>query len=131
MHQRFARAVLCVCICVASAGCWGKGAKAPQAPPGRAVVVWISIDGLRPDYLDRGATPLFHRMIREGAYSKQLMTIFPSLTFPSHDAEATGTPAGMHGIPANDFYDTATHQQYNFPKFAEMLQAEPIWLTAT
>ena len=97
---------------------------------GRTVVVWISIDGLRPDYLDRGATPFFHRLIREGSYSKQLTTIVPSLTFPSHVAEATGVPAGVHGIPANDFYDTATHRLYNFPSDAQMLSAEPIWLTA-
>src|SRR3954463_3752397 len=79
-------------------------------PAPRTVVVWISIDGLRPDYLDRAPTPLFHQFMREGAFSRQLVTITPSLTFPSHVSEATGVPADGHGIPANDFYDSATRQ---------------------
>ena len=99
-------------------------------PPPRAVVVWISIDGFRPDYVDRASTPLLHQFMREGAFSRQLVTITPSLTFPSHVSEATGVPADRHGIPANDFYDSATRQIDRFPADASMLQSEPIWLTA-
>ncbi len=99
-------------------------------PTGRNVVVWISMDGFRHDYVDKANTPFFHKLMAQGLYSKQLTTITPSLTFPSHVSEATGVPASEHGIPANDFYDAATHKKYNFPSVPEMLQAEPIWLTA-
>ena len=96
----------------------------------RATVVWISIDGLRPDYLDRANAPLLNRLVREGVSTRQLIPPTPSLTFTSHVTQATGVGPGRHGIPGNSFYDTATKQRYNFPHEAAMLQAEPIWLTA-
>src|SRR3954447_395158 len=92
-------------------------------PAARIVVIWLSIDGLRPDYLDRAPTPLLHRFMRQGAFSRQLVTITPSLTFPSHVAEATGVPVDRHGVPGNDFYDTTTRQSYHFPAIASMLQS--------
>lgn len=94
------------------------------------VVVWISMDGFRGDYVDRAATPTFHRLMREGWYSRQLTPITPSITFPSHVSEATGVTVAQHGIPDNAFYDCVTRQKYNFPDDASLLQAEPIWLTA-
>jgi predicted AlkP superfamily pyrophosphatase or phosphodiesterase len=93
-------------------------------------VVWISIDGCRGDYVDRAETPSLHRLMQEGAYSKQLLTIVPSITFPSHASEATGVTVGAHGIPSNVFYDTVSQQIYKFPNDASVLQAEPIWITA-
>src|SRR5437667_5860412 len=79
-----------------------------------SVVVWISIDGFRGDYVDRVDTPTFHRLMREGVYSQWLMTITPSITFPSHVSEATGVRVAQHGIPNNVFYDTITRQTYKF-----------------
>ena len=107
----------------------------PAAPPreravSRNVVVWISIDGLRGDYVDRGVTPFLQTLKLEGAYSQRLVPITPSLTFPSHVTEATGTPASKHGIPSNVFYDAASRQEYKMPTAASLLQAEPIWITA-
>jgi predicted AlkP superfamily pyrophosphatase or phosphodiesterase len=96
----------------------------------RAVVVWISIDGVRPDYLERADTPFFDRMMREGAYSLALAPMFPSLTFPNHVAQSTGAPASVHGVPLNSFYDRIADRSYFYPGFARILQAEPIWNTA-
>jgi alkaline phosphatase D len=105
----------------------------PATPPGvlsRNVVVWISIDGFRHDYVDRNVTPFLRKLMREGAYSQKLVPITPSLTFPSHATEATGVPASAHGITANDFYDAATAQSYKMSSDASLLSAEPIWFTA-
>jgi predicted AlkP superfamily pyrophosphatase or phosphodiesterase len=99
-------------------------------PPGRNFVIWISVDGLRHDYVDRYHPPLLTRLSHEGAYTRQLIPIFPSLTFPSHLAEACGVPVDQHGIPGNAYYDTATQQKYSFPHQAALLKAEPIWITA-
>ena len=107
-------------------GCVGGCASKPE----RATVIWISIDGLRPDYLDRANAPLLNRLVREGASTRELIPPTPSLTFTSHLTQATGVGPAHHGIPGNSFYDTATKQRYNFPHEAAMLQAEPIWLTA-
>ena len=115
--------VLLACFVFAS-GCASK-------PENRnAVVVWISIDGLRPDYVERANAPLLQRLVREGASTGKLIPPTPSLTFPSHVTEATGVPPGKHGIPGNSFYDAKTGQRYSFPNEASMLQSEPIWITA-
>jgi predicted AlkP superfamily pyrophosphatase or phosphodiesterase len=93
-------------------------------------VVWISIDGLRGDYVRRGDLPFFARLLREAATTDKLRPAFPSTTFPSHSAEATGVSAAKHGITGNSFYDADRKMQFNYPNDAALLQAEPIWLTA-
>ncbi len=98
--------------------------------PGKNTVVWISMDGMRGDYLDRAPLPFFARLMKEGAYSRKFHPVFPPITFPSHCAEATGVTVDHHGITGNSFYDAATHQTYRYPGDAALLQAEPIWLTA-
>ena len=99
-------------------------------PAGQATVVWISMDGVRADYLDRTELPFFARLQKEGAYSRRFQPVFPPITFPSHCAEATGVSVARHGIPGNSFYDAATGTSYHVPADASLLQAEPIWLTA-
>ncbi len=96
----------------------------------RNTVVWISIDGLRGDYVRRGEMPFFARLLREAATTEKLRPVFPSTTFPSHSAQATGVGAEKHGITGNSFYDAGKKQQFNYPNDAALLQAEPIWLTA-
>lgn len=120
------RRILLVALAVVFIFAAGCASNAPE----RATVVWISIDGLRPDYLERANAPLLNRLVAEGVSSRKLIPPTPSLTFPSHVTQATGVPPGVHGIPANSFYDTATNQRYSFPHEAALLQAEPIWLTA-
>lgn len=96
----------------------------------RTTVVWISIDGMRGDYVQRGDFPFFVRLRREAATTDKLRPVFPSITFPSHCSEATGVTVEKHGITANAFYDAATKTQYSYPNDSSLLQAEPIWLTA-
>ena len=96
----------------------------------RNTVVWISIDGLRGDYVRRGGLRFFERLLNEAATTDKLRPAFPSTTFPSHSAEATGVTADKHGITGNAFYDSGSGLLYNQPNDAALLQAEPIWLTA-
>ena len=96
----------------------------------RTTVIWISIDGMRGDYVQRGEFPFFVRLRREAATTDKLRPVFPSITFPSHCSEATGVTVEKHGITANAFYDAATKTQYSYPNDSSLLQAEPIWLTA-
>jgi hypothetical protein len=98
--------------------------------PSRPVVVWISIDGFRPDYLDHANAPTLKRLIAQGESSRQLVPPMPSLTFPSHVTQVTGVLVRQHGIPANSFYDATTKQLYKYPNDERMLEAEPIWRTA-
>ena len=105
----------------------------PRSPSGRgkATVVWISVDGFMGDYLDRGVSPELNRFRREALYTYRLRPPFPSLTFPAHVTKATGVPVSGHGIPANRYFDRELGQMLSFPGDADLLRAEPIWLTAT
>ncbi|TVQ77510.1 MAG: alkaline phosphatase family protein [Bradymonadales bacterium] len=95
------------------------------------VLLWMSIDGLRPDYVDTQKTPKLWRLKSESLWTGQLIPGFPTLTFPSHVSLSTGTQVETHGIPMNFFYDRSQQEYYSYPGDPALLQAEPIWTTAT
>lgn len=70
---------------------------APRASVTRNVVL-VSIDGLRPDAIDRFRAPTLRRLMREGSYSLSARTILPSKTLPSHTSMLTGVPPEEHGV---------------------------------
>lgn len=104
--------------------------EAPETGEPRTVVVWISLDGVRPDYLQRTELPFFEMLAKEGAISSGLAPIFPSLTFPNHVSQSTGVSVNRHGVPMNSFYDMDRDREYVYPGFPSLLQSEPIWTTA-
>lgn len=111
-------------------GCGTPRYEAPAPDESRTVVIWISIDGVRPDYFDRASLPFFEMARRQGAYSDALAPVFPSLTFPNHVSQATGTTVDQHGVPMNSFYDTEHERFFSYPGRQYLLQSEPIWTTA-
>ncbi|TVR50532.1 MAG: alkaline phosphatase family protein [Puniceicoccaceae bacterium] len=98
---------------------------------GKPTVFLISLDGIRPDYLERAETPFFDHLMETGAYSLELAPAFPTVTFSSHVNFATGVKAAQHGITLNTFYDTRTRERYRYAGDQALLEAEPIWTTAT
>lgn len=98
---------------------------------GKNTVIWISLDGIRPDYLTRGEPPFILSLARQGNRIDRLQPPFPTLTFPSHVAMATGLEAAEHGIVSNTFYDRKSQRVHRYPWYGSLLQAEPIWITAT
>lgn len=109
------------------------GATAHAAEPARPgdVVLWLSMDGFRSDYLERTELPHLQRLIKEGVHSVELEPIFPAITFPSHISQATGVRVSQHGIPSNTFYDSAANFTHRYPWYGRLLEAEPIWLTTS
>jgi Type I phosphodiesterase / nucleotide pyrophosphatase len=103
------------------------GLAAPAAA--RPVVILLSFDGVRHDYLERDVLPAFDRIAREGARAESLLPVFPSTTFPNHVALATGAPADVHGIVANRFLD-AKLGEFDYANDARFLDAEPLWAAA-
>ncbi|KAJ2633532.1 hypothetical protein H4R22_000360 [Coemansia sp. RSA 1290] len=99
-------------------------------------VVLISIDGFRADYLDRGITPNFQSIGRQGLRADYMLPSFPSSTFPNHYSIVTGLYPGSHGIVSNEFYDTSLNDTFRYKDAAKNRQAqwwqggEPIWVTA-
>jgi predicted AlkP superfamily pyrophosphatase or phosphodiesterase len=65
-------------------------------------VVVISIDGLRPDVIEVYEARVLQRMLREGAYTLDALTVYPSKTLPSHTSMLTGVPPDVHGITWNN-----------------------------
>lgn len=68
------------------------------------VTILISIDGFRPDYLDRGVTPALSRLAADGVRAA-MRPSFPSKTFPNHYAIVTGLRPDRNGIVANRMED--------------------------
>ncbi|HMP73048.1 MAG TPA: alkaline phosphatase family protein [Kiritimatiellia bacterium] len=119
--------LLCAGFFVVVAGCASPRYERSDEP--RTVVVWVSIDGVRPDYIPRSETPNLDRLMEEGAYSMGLAPIFPSITFPNHVSQATGVTVDQHGVPLNSFYDRERDRKYFYPGPSRLLEAEPIWTT--
>ncbi|HUH11665.1 MAG TPA: ectonucleotide pyrophosphatase/phosphodiesterase [Longimicrobiales bacterium] len=79
-------------------------ALAPDSTPPRGVtehVIVVSIDGLRPDAIDRFGASTLQRLVEEGGWSMEAQTIFPSKTLPSHTSMLTGLAPEEHGITWN------------------------------
>ncbi len=93
------------------------------------VVIVLSWDGVRHDYLDRTALPALDRMQESGLRAERLVPVFPSNTFPNHVALATGAHADRHGIIDNVFRDRE-RGLYDYSAEADWLEAEPIWVAA-
>jgi arylsulfatase A-like enzyme len=107
----------------------GVAAEQGAAAEGDSTVILLSLDGVRHDYLDRGDLPALERIARTGVRARSLTPVFPSSTFPSHVALATGTHADRHGIVGNRFYDPEKGD-FDYSNDASFIEAEPIWATA-
>jgi predicted AlkP superfamily pyrophosphatase or phosphodiesterase len=97
-----AAALLAACVPAADApSLQSAGAPAAAMAQGRApVTILVSIDGFRPDYLDRGVTPTLSRLA-QGGVRAPMQPSFPTKTFPNHWTLVTGEVPDVHGITAN------------------------------
>ncbi len=101
----------------------------------RPHVLLVSFDGFSPSYFDRFETPNLDRLATRGMQAEGLIPVFPSLTFPSHYAIATGLQPGAHGIAANRFWDPVRGDEFNYRETDDAQDGswwlgEPIWVTA-
>jgi hypothetical protein len=70
----------------------------------RTVVVFV-FDGFAPALLEAANTPYLDRIELEGAYSRDMMPVFPSLSLPNHFSLTTGCYPEGHGVVSNHFRD--------------------------
>ncbi|MFM9976886.1 MAG: ectonucleotide pyrophosphatase/phosphodiesterase [Sphingomonadaceae bacterium] len=96
------------------------------------VTILVSIDGFRPDYLNRGVTPRLNALKAAGV-SAAMRPSFPTVTFPNHYTLATGLRPDRHGIVGNSMEDPrkpgVVFTLSNTDPFW-WSEAEPIWVTA-
>ena len=100
-------------------------------------VVLVSIDGFRPDYLDRGVTPNLNALAADGVRAEGMRPSFPSNTFPNHYSIVTGLRPDKHGIVENTMRDPEIPDAtFQLGAREVMLDrrwwdgAEPVWVTA-
>lgn len=127
---RWVSLVLALCL----AGWAGHAAAAPSAKP--ALTILISLDGFRPDYLDRGNTPTLNALAADGVRGA-MRPSFPSLTYPNHYTLVTGKRPDHHGMINNTLEDDdipgvsfsmSNHQAVGDGRWWD--QAKPIWVSA-
>jgi predicted AlkP superfamily pyrophosphatase or phosphodiesterase len=99
------------------------------------ITILVSIDGFRPDYLDRGITPHLSALATRGVRAA-MRPSFPTKTFLNHYTLVTGLRPDRHGIVDNIMEDPRRPGVTFSMGSAQALdsfwweQAEPIWVTA-
>ena len=101
----------------------------------RPILILISLDGWRWDYLDRAQTPNLRKLAAAGVRAEGLIPSFPSKTFPNHYTIVTGQWPEHHGIISNTMVDRSIGpDRFTMTsataKDARWWGAEPIWVTA-
>ncbi|MDE2427149.1 MAG: alkaline phosphatase family protein [Burkholderiales bacterium] len=100
-------------------------------------VILVSIDGFRPDYLQRGVSPNLNVLASQGVRAIAMHPSYPSITFPNHYTLVTGLRPDHHGIVGNTMEDRAipnvvfklsNHDAVTDRRWWD--QAEPVWVTA-
>ncbi|MBR7780720.1 alkaline phosphatase family protein [Undibacterium luofuense] len=108
-----------------------------KVTPANQPLILISIDGFRPDYLQRGVSPVLNQLAQQGASAAVMRPSFPSVTFPNHYTLVTGLRPDQHGIVANTMEDPqipgvrfalSKREAVTDRRWWDM--AEPFWVTA-
>ncbi len=100
----------------------------------RPIVILVSIDGFRWDYLTLHEPPVLRRLAAEGAHARRLIPSFPSKTFPSHYTLVTGLWPARHGIVGNEMFDPEWNAIFRIgahpsARESRWWEGEPIWTT--
>ena len=66
-------------------------------------VLYLSVDGLRPDALAAAHTPNFQTLMRKGAYTLDAQAVMPSVTLPCHMSVFHSVPPERHGTTTNTY----------------------------
>jgi predicted AlkP superfamily pyrophosphatase or phosphodiesterase len=98
---------------------------AQRLPPERAILILISVDGFRADYLDRFRPPALWKLALEGVHADGLIPQFPSKTFPNHYTLVTGLTLAHHGIISNNIRDAAIPGEFSLSN--REVQSDPRW----
>ena len=107
---------------------------APRAQTPDPILILVSFDGWRWDYIDRAIVPNLKALAARGVRAKELIPSFPSLTFPNHYTIVTGLYPAHHGIVSNTMADPALPERFRLSSPAVRDErwwgGEPIWVTA-
>lgn len=122
------RLLTCALLALGLAAC---SSRTSSPPPGQLLVL-LSIDGFRWDYLQRHDAPTLKALAAAGVHATRMTATFPTKTFPQHYTLVTGLHPQNHGIVGNWFYDPADDAKFDMSKIESRWWrgGEPIWITA-
>lgn len=126
--------LLMACLAIISlSACATLPPRQSARPP---LLVLVSIDGFRADYIDRGKTPNL-KALAEGGARGAMRPSFPSLTFPNHYTLVTGKRPDRNGIVHNTMRDDrkpgVTFKMSNTEAVQDEFwwnKAKPMWISA-
>lgn len=78
------------------------------------LILVVSFDGFRHDYLDRGITPNLLRARSASVTSKYMKNVFPTKTYGNHHSMATGLYPEQHGVIDNHYFDVKTSKEVRY-----------------
>lgn len=119
-------------VLLVSAGAFLLAAQAPAQDQGPPLLVMISVDGMRPDYItqadEHGAkVPNLRRFLKEGTYADGVVGVVPTVTYPSHTTLVTGVWPAKHGIFANTTFDPLRKNLDGWYWYTEDIRVPTLW----
>src|SRR6185295_12660829 len=124
--HRLGVALALACFCVTAC--------AQRRQDAAPIVVLISFDGWRWDYIDRVPAPNLQALAARGVRAAELIPSFPTFTFPNHYTIVTGLYPDHHGIVQNTIDDLAYPERFTMSaataREGRWWGGEPIWVTA-
>lgn len=122
---------LLVLLCLLTFG-WAQPLRANGSV--QPILILVSIDGCRWDYVQKFAPPTLTALAAHGVSAEKMLSCFPSKTFPNHYSIATGLRPENHGIIGNSIYDPSLEATFTLrnggPEQSRWWGGEPIWVTA-
>lgn len=103
--------------------------------PQRNTMILISIDGLKPSYLELTDTPTLDSLITRGVLAESMIPVFPTSTFPNHYSLVTGLYTENTGVISNTMFDEEIGRFFRLSDRSAVgdcrwYGGEPIWVTA-
>ena len=94
-------------------------------------VVLVMFDGFAPAMADATKTPNLDIIKKEGAWSRHLVPVYPTMSLPNHTSFVTGCWPANHGVVQNKFFDPDRGAPYDENGDAGwMTGCEPAWAAA-
>ena len=88
---------------------------------GKRHLIVISVDALvYEDIADTSELPLFAELIRGGSLTRNIITVYPSLTHTVHASIVAGQPAGVTGIVSNTVFTPGEADMPWYNKLSEI-----------